>query len=56
MKLSSAITSFPKSFRIQKIQVDGATIHVRAGGKGTAVVMLTGLAIPATCGGPWRRC
>jgi pimeloyl-ACP methyl ester carboxylesterase len=42
MKRSSAITSFPQSFRTQKIQVDGATIHVRAGGKGPAVVMLHG--------------
>ena len=42
MKRSSAITSFPQSFRIQKIKVDGATIHVRVGGKGPAVVMLHG--------------
>jgi pimeloyl-ACP methyl ester carboxylesterase len=42
MKRSSAITSFPQSFQTQKIQVDGATIHVRAGGKGPAVVMLHG--------------
>ena len=42
MKRSSAITPFPQSFRIQKIKVDGATIHARAGGKGPAVVMLHG--------------
>ena len=42
MKRSYAITSFPQSFRVQKIKVDGATIHVRAGGKGPAVVMLHG--------------
>ena len=42
MKRSYAIKSFPKNFRIQKIKVDGATIHVRAGGKGPAVVMLHG--------------
>jgi pimeloyl-ACP methyl ester carboxylesterase len=42
MKRSSAIMSFPKSSRIQKIKVDGATIHVRVGGKGPAVVMLHG--------------
>jgi pimeloyl-ACP methyl ester carboxylesterase len=42
MKRSSAITSFPKSFRIQKIKVDDATIHVRVGGKGPAVVLLHG--------------
>ena len=42
MKRSYAIKSFPKNFRIQKVKVDGATIHVRAGGKGPAVVMLHG--------------
>ena len=42
MKRSYAIKSFPKTLRIQKIKVDGATIHVRAGGKGPAVVMLHG--------------
>ena len=42
MKRSSAITSFPKNFRIQKIKVDDATIHVRVGGKGPAVVLLHG--------------
>src|SRR5271168_1594962 len=42
MKRSYAIKSFPKNSRIQKVKVDGATIHVRAGGKGPAVVMLHG--------------
>ena len=42
MKRSYATKSFPKTFRIQKIKVDSATIHVRAGGKGPAVVMLHG--------------
>ncbi len=42
MKRSYAITSFPQNFRIQKIKVDDATIHVRAGGKGPPVVMLHG--------------
>ncbi len=42
MKRSYAINSFPESFRIHKIKVDGATIHVRVGGKGPAVVMLHG--------------
>jgi pimeloyl-ACP methyl ester carboxylesterase len=42
MKRPYAIPSFPQSFRVQKIKVDGATIHVRAGGKGPAVVMLHG--------------
>ena len=42
MKRSHAIRSFPKNFRVQKIKIDGATIHVRAGGKGPTVVMLHG--------------
>src|SRR6185312_3575842 len=33
---------FPASFRTQDIQTDGATIHVRVGGKGPAVVLLHG--------------
>ena len=42
MKQSYATTSFSKGFRIRKIKVDGAMIHVRVGGKGPAVVMLHG--------------
>jgi pimeloyl-ACP methyl ester carboxylesterase len=38
------IEKFPSEMRIQKIQTDGATIYVRAGGKGPAVVMLHGFA------------
>jgi pimeloyl-ACP methyl ester carboxylesterase len=38
----AAVTPFPPSFRIENIQTDGATIHVRVGGKGPAVVMLHG--------------
>ncbi len=33
---------FPPSFRVQKIQTAGATIYVRVGGSGPAVVMLHG--------------
>ncbi|WP_044874475.1 alpha/beta hydrolase [Pseudomonas sp. LFM046] len=36
------VTPFPPSFRTQDIAVDGATIHVRVGGKGPAVVLLHG--------------
>jgi len=39
---SAEISSFPRSFRIRDIVVDGVTIHVRVGGKGPAVVMLHG--------------
>ena len=33
---------FPASFRTQDIETQGATIHVRLGGQGPAVVMLHG--------------
>jgi pimeloyl-ACP methyl ester carboxylesterase len=36
------VQSFPPGFRTQDIAVDGATIHVRVGGEGPAVVMLHG--------------
>jgi pimeloyl-ACP methyl ester carboxylesterase len=36
------VKPFPPSFRIQDIKTDGATIHVRIGGKGPAVVLLHG--------------
>jgi pimeloyl-ACP methyl ester carboxylesterase len=36
------VKPFPSSFRIQDIKTDGATIHVRVGGKGPAVVLLHG--------------
>jgi pimeloyl-ACP methyl ester carboxylesterase len=34
--------TFPAGFRTQDIQTNGATIHVRVGGKGSAVVLLHG--------------
>lgn len=33
---------FPASFRTQKVETEGATIHVRLGGQGPAVVLLHG--------------
>jgi pimeloyl-ACP methyl ester carboxylesterase len=36
------IQAFPPSMHTQEIQTDGATIHVRVGGQGPAVVMLHG--------------
>ena len=33
---------FPKSFRTQEITANGATLHVRVGGQGPAVVLLHG--------------
>jgi pimeloyl-ACP methyl ester carboxylesterase len=38
----AAVEKFPRSFRVDDIKVDGATIHVRVGGTGPAVVMLHG--------------
>src|SRR5207302_4577002 len=38
----SAHSVFPASFHTQEIQTDGATIHVRVGGQGPAVVLLHG--------------
>lgn len=36
------VAPFPAAFRTQDIPVDGATLHVRVGGKGPAVVLLHG--------------
>jgi len=38
----AAVQAFPSSFRVQDIEVNGATIHVRVGGHGPAVVLLHG--------------
>lgn len=38
----SQIVPFPPGFRTQEIATNGATIHVRVGGKGPAVVLLHG--------------
>jgi pimeloyl-ACP methyl ester carboxylesterase len=40
--VSAEVKPFPPGFHAQDIQTDGATIHVRLGGKGPAVVMLHG--------------
>lgn len=39
---AAKIEKFPSEMRVQRIQTDGATIYVRSGGKGPAVVMLHG--------------
>lgn len=39
-----AIEPFPAEFKTQSIAVNGATLHVRVGGKGPAVVLLHGFA------------
>jgi len=38
----AGVVPFPSSFRTQEVAVDGATIHVRVGGSGPAVVLLHG--------------
>ena len=42
LSASAAVRPFPRDFRTQEIKTDGATIHVRVGGNGPAVVMLHG--------------
>ena len=39
---SAEVRPFPPGFHTENIKTDGATIHVRVGGKGRAVVMLHG--------------
>jgi hypothetical protein len=36
------VQPFPPGMRIEEIETDGATIHIRVGGQGPAVVMLRG--------------
>jgi pimeloyl-ACP methyl ester carboxylesterase len=40
--VSAAVPAYPSAFRTQEITTNGATIHVRVGGKGPAVVLLHG--------------
>jgi pimeloyl-ACP methyl ester carboxylesterase len=42
MPAAAQVPPFPASFRTQDIETNGATIHVRVGGSGPAVVMLHG--------------
>jgi pimeloyl-ACP methyl ester carboxylesterase len=39
---AAEVPVFPTNFRTQDVQTDGATIHVRVGGQGPAVVLLHG--------------
>ena len=41
---SAEVRPFPRDFHTEKIKTDGATIYVRVGGSGPAVVMLHGFA------------
>lgn len=42
LPVAAQVKPFPASFHTQEIQTDGATLHVRVGGKGPAVVLLHG--------------
>src|SRR5262245_28960023 len=42
LSASAAVRPFPSGFHTENIKTDGATIYVRVGGKGPAVVMLHG--------------
>src|SRR5262245_33584468 len=42
LSASAEVRPFPPSFHTEEIKTDGATIHVRVGGKGPAVAMLHG--------------
>ena len=42
LSVSAEVRPFPPGFHIENIKTDGATIHVRVGGNGPAVVMLHG--------------
>ena len=40
----AAVEPFPAAFKIERIAVNGVTLHVRVGGQGPAVVLLHGFA------------
>jgi pimeloyl-ACP methyl ester carboxylesterase len=42
LSASAEVQSFPATFHTKEIQTDGATIHVRVGGQGPAVVLIHG--------------
>ncbi|MCK9917866.1 alpha/beta hydrolase [Microbacteriaceae bacterium K1510] len=44
MPALAAVEEFPSDFHTQEIKVEGATLHVRVGGTGPAVVLLHGFA------------
>ncbi|KRE17396.1 hypothetical protein ASE63_13145 [Bosea sp. Root381] len=39
---AAQVPAFPNAFKVQEIATNGATIHVRVGGQGPAVVLLHG--------------
>jgi pimeloyl-ACP methyl ester carboxylesterase len=55
LSAAAAIQQFPPTVHTQEIQTDGATIHVRVGGQGPAVVMLHGFGDTGDMWGPLAR-
>ncbi|AMJ62274.1 alpha/beta fold hydrolase [Bosea sp. PAMC 26642] len=49
---ADGIVPFPSDFRLQEIETNGTTIHVRVGGKGPAVVLLHGYGETGDMWGP----
>jgi len=47
---STGSISFPSTFETRKIETNGATIHIRVGGQGPAVILLHGF---GTTGDMW---
>ncbi len=41
---AARVQPFPPDFRTEEIKTNGATIHIRVGGQGTAVILLHGFA------------
>jgi pimeloyl-ACP methyl ester carboxylesterase len=52
---NARIEQFPSDMRVQRIKTDGATLYVRTGGKGPAVVMLHGFADTGDMWAPLAR-
>jgi pimeloyl-ACP methyl ester carboxylesterase len=52
LSAAAQVTPFPPSFRTQDVQVEGATLHVRVGGKGPAVLLLHGFGDTGDMWGP----
>ena len=49
------VAPFPPGFHTQNVRTDDATIHVRVGGRGPAVVLLHGFGDTGDMWARWRR-
>jgi hypothetical protein len=43
---AAQVPPYPDSFRMQEVQTNGTTLHVRVGGQGPAVLLLHGYGDP----------